>query len=69
MTGEPFISILRPIHNHRNNTTFVHGLCSPPLHDTGSQHWYLVLFNKVCVNNANTQKTNCFVQMSIVHHI
>ena len=42
MTGEPFISILRPVHHHRNNTTFVNGLCSPPLHNTGSQYWYLV---------------------------
>ena len=55
MTGEPFISILRPVHHRTNNTTFVNGLCSLPLHYTGSQYWYLVLFNRVCVNNVNTQ--------------
>ena len=56
MTGEPFISILRSVHHHTNNTTLANGLCSPPLRDTGSQYWYLVLFNRVCVNNVNTQK-------------
>ena len=56
MTGEPFVSILRSVHHHTNNTTLSNGSCSPPLHDTGSQYWYLVLFNRVCVNNVNTQK-------------
>ena len=69
MTGEPFISILRPdITIEIIHTTFVNGLCSPPLHDTGSQHWYLVLFNKVCVNsvnNVNTQKNATVVRGSL----
>ena len=65
MTGEPFISILRPVHHHTNNTNLANGLCSPPLHDTGSQYWYLVLFNRVCVNNVNTQKTPTIVRGSL----
>ena len=51
MTGEPFISVLRPVRHHTNNTTLANGLCSPPLHDTGSQYWYLGLINRVWVNN------------------
>ena len=64
MTGEHFISILRLVHHHTNNTnntTFVNGLCSPPLHDTGSQYWHLVLFNKVCVNNVAKYTKNLTV--------
>ena len=62
MTGEPYIYFEAC---HRNNTTFVNGLCSPPLHDTGSQHWYLVLFNTVCVNNVNTQKNPTVIRCSL----
>ena len=69
MTDEPFISILRPVHHHTNNTTFVNGLCRPPLHDTGSQYWYLVLFNRVCVNNVIHKKPNCLYVYSAPHPI
>ena len=65
ITGEPFICILRPVHHHTNNTTLANGLCSPSLHDTGSQYWYLVLFNRVCVNNANTQKNPTIARGSL----
>ena len=72
MTGEPYI-YFEACTTFRNNTTFVNGLCSPPLHDTGSQHLYLVLFNTVCVNNVNTQKTQPLLDVPYVysapHHV